>query len=926
MNKRFLILSIAAGIGATLSAALADITLPAATQTVLQTYPGTRIHTDQGRVRIIYGAPMTAGVSAEAAAAEWLLQHGEALGAPEPDLRLKWSATIEDGKFTVFAFQQFLDDLPVEYGIARILVLNRPFPRVVYAAGTLAPATALDLMPAQLDGETAVALVRAQRLYNALPVWSDPEPGVYQGNGDWHAPVRVWHFLGEDPDLVNRKKLRFFVDAATGNVVEIRNEVLHDNDIVGSTRAMATPGDRPDLPNNQPTLQNLGEVRLTVFNGTSDFSQADGTFILPHIGIEPVRVTTRLGPSTLAGRWVYITDARPNTPVLQFQTNVTPPGPANFVFNSAPNGGNTAQVNAFIVTNKIHNFFRDRSGTWGLIDHALRATVNIDDTCNAFYDGSSINFFAAGGGCTNSAFSTVIAHEYGHHIVNQLGLGQGGFGEGFSDACGHLLFDTDTVGRDFGPNMSRAPLTSNIQYECDDGIHTCGMILSGVWWRIRQNMGAAYGSQEGLERTQQMFVSWALITVGGTGPAFRNSAHPGTAIEILTIDDDDGDLSNGTPHLIRICPAFPPHSLVCPGVSAIKWVFPNGIPERLNPDQANTVDVTAQPMGAIPVNGTGRIRYRIDGGAWVQANMALLGSNQYRATIPAQSCGTLVDYYFTVNLVGGGMASYPALAPQRTLFGPVAQSLTTIFSDDFEGDQGWVGEVEDDDATTGRWTRGLPQATPAQPGQNRTPAGNLCWVTDYRAGAQVSDYDVDNGKTTLLSPIINLNNRTAPVVSFWVWYSNNVGPVNPGTNLFTVDVTPDDGGSWHRALTLGPDTEESRGGWRYYRFRLEDFIPATANFRIRFVAADYTHSIVEAAVDDFMIQSLNCGPSPSQGCYANCDGSTTEPILNVEDFTCFINRFAAGDPWANCDGSTTEPVLNVEDFTCFINQFVQGCR
>ena len=31
-------------------------------------------------------------------------------------------------------------------------------------------------------------------------------------------------------------------------------------------------------------------------------------------------------------------------------------------------------------------------------------------------------------------------------------------------------------------------------------------------------------------------------------------------------------------------------------------------------------------------------------------------------------------------------------------------------------------------------------------------------------------------------------------------------------------------------------------------------------------------------------------------CYANCDGSTTPPVLNVLDFNCFINRFAAGCP------------------------------
>jgi hypothetical protein len=61
------------------------------------------------------------------------------------------------------------------------------------------------------------------------------------------------------------------------------------------------------------------------------------------------------------------------------------------------------------------------------------------------------------------------------------------------------------------------------------------------------------------------------------------------------------------------------------------------------------------------------------------------------------------------------------------------------------------------------------------------------------------------------------------------------------------------------------------------------------------------------------------------GCYANCDGSTTEPILNVADFTCFLGKFAAGDPYANCDGSTTEPILNVADFTCFLNKFAAGC-
>jgi hypothetical protein len=60
-------------------------------------------------------------------------------------------------------------------------------------------------------------------------------------------------------------------------------------------------------------------------------------------------------------------------------------------------------------------------------------------------------------------------------------------------------------------------------------------------------------------------------------------------------------------------------------------------------------------------------------------------------------------------------------------------------------------------------------------------------------------------------------------------------------------------------------------------------------------------------------------------CYANCDGSTTAPALNVNDFICFQQRFAAGDPYANCDGSTAPPVLNVNDFICFQTRFAAGC-
>jgi hypothetical protein len=83
----------------------------------------------------------------------------------------------------------------------------------------------------------------------------------------------------------------------------------------------------------------------------------------------------------------------------------------------------------------------------------------------------------------------------------------------------------------------------------------------------------------------------------------------------------------------------------------------------------------------------------------------------------------------------------------------------------------------------------------------------------------------------------------------------------------------------------------------------------------------------------FTVLQLTVGAGTSS-CYANCDGSTVEPILNVDDFTCFINEYATSqglphaqqvEAYANCDGSTVEPALNVDDFTCFINAYAMGC-
>lgn len=60
-------------------------------------------------------------------------------------------------------------------------------------------------------------------------------------------------------------------------------------------------------------------------------------------------------------------------------------------------------------------------------------------------------------------------------------------------------------------------------------------------------------------------------------------------------------------------------------------------------------------------------------------------------------------------------------------------------------------------------------------------------------------------------------------------------------------------------------------------------------------------------------------------CYANCDNSTSNPVLTANDFQCFLNSFASGKPYGNCDHSSTNPILNANDFQCFLNAFAAGC-
>jgi hypothetical protein len=124
-----------------------------------------------------------------------------------------------------------------------------------------------------------------------------------------------------------------------------------------------------------------------------------------------------------------------------------------------------------------------------------------------------------------------------------------------------------------------------------------------------------------------------------------------------------------------------------------------------------------------------------------------------------------------------------------------------------------------------------------------------------------------------------------------------------------------DGGVYWRLLA-----EDLHPSLRNYTWTLPSNLTANSATRVRVIARDRRGQNSSAGAD----RAFAIAAGQAQ-CYANCDGSTTAPVLNVQDFTCFLQRYAAGESYANCDQSTASPVLNVQDFTCFLQSYAAGC-
>lgn len=549
------------------------------------------------------------------------------------------------------------------------------------------------------------------------------------------------------------------------------------------------------------------------------------------------------------------------------------------------NNATSKESSAFYHVNIVHDYMKTKFPSFTSLDNPLTTNVDVAGTCNAFYNGVSINFYQEGAGCTSYALvADVVYHEYGHGINDKYYQAQGanfqngGMNEGYADIWAMGITSNPILGEG---NSQSLPEGFIRRYDIDPKIypqdligevHADGEIIAGAWWDLGQNFGDL----------QQMMDLYAA-TFDGLVTGFNGNegeVYVDVLVEALLVDDSpanggDNDITNGTPNDLDIINAFDAH-----GITLLSNATLSHSEIETHNDEAIEIDVTVTLEYPWALEDA-IMAYRInDGTTWTEVNLPNIGGNVYSASIPAQANGTVVAYYVALKNLNGTLANVQPIAadlvdPNVPYYVLVGYDENRI--EDFDNFQasGWEEGLPSDNNATGTWTIDIPTGSFSDDGvmvqtdADHTPgSGNIACAVTGNAGSEsdaLGDNDVDDGHTTLVTPIFDLTAFNNPAFSYWRYYTNSPpSGANPGADWWQVEIT-DNGSDW----VFVENTTVSDASFRKVAFRVADYVDLTDNVRLRFIASDSIRagqeldggSLVEGAMDDLQLWELT-GTNP----------------------------------------------------------------
>ncbi len=652
-----------------------------------------------------------------------------------------------------------------------------------------------------------------------------------------------------------------YVDAHDGTLLMRKNTVMYEAPLNGT--ATVSGAVYPTNPYDPAITQNFKYLKaIDQSSNTNYYTDNNGDVVLPmNIGTQ-VRYK-------LEGLYADVQTAGTTPDILQnLATNNA------IVFNNS--NSSIQERSAYKAVNNIHDHLKIVFPNYTGLDSPMPTNIDATGSCNAFFDGSSINFYAEGGGCHATAkIADVVYHEYGHAINGDRyngsnwggGMSNGGLNEGFADIWAISLTQSPVLGYGWDlldPNIYVRRYDQNRKVYPQDlvgEVHADGEIIAGAFWDLYLNLGSMSQMLDLFKYTYDSNVD------GPDGD--EGSIYTDILLEVLYADDNDGNISNGTPNDMAIISAFDLH-----GITLLSNAVVSHNPVSYsggNIDIPINVSVGLTYPWAL---STANCFYRINNSnSWT--SLPLSGISSFTGSIPPQQNGTVVAYYISLT---DNFGNESGITPVAANLMPIKNANLPYFilvgfekveEQDFDANFGfWQTGGAGDNATTGIWEIGVPipsygdpqdPSTICQTDAQHTTGGSQCAFTQNASSIfdGLGSNDVDGGHTTLYSPYYDLSSYTNPAFSYYRWYTNSpYSGANPGADWWQVMIT-DDGVNWQYV----ENNMSSDISWRQFVFRVSDYVSLTADVQLKFIASDSIRigqnldggSLVEAAVDDLFL-------------------------------------------------------------------------
>jgi subtilisin-like proprotein convertase family protein len=302
--------------------------------------------------------------------------------------------------------------------------------------------------------------------------------------------------------------------------------------------------------------------------------------------------------------------------------------------------GNTAAArSAYYHVNRVAEVARFYNPSNTYLNNPVTVNTNWDQTCNASYGGGGIYLYRSGTSwaeCANTGeIQGIVVHEWGHgydqndggdwdftseaygDVVAMLASRQSCFGPGlfldgrtcaaFGDTC---LTCTGFRDHDWAARILNTPATPQdfVANRCMEttGDSPCGGQVHCESYPIDESI-FDLATRDLPASGMDVDSAWQLVerlwysTRAGSGGNIYNCALPDSDScgatswyqRMRVADDDDGDLSNGTPHAAALYAAFARHNIAC------------GLPDDPENQSTSSCPVLATPELTVVEGGSG---------------------------------------------------------------------------------------------------------------------------------------------------------------------------------------------------------------------------------------------------------------------------------------------------------------------------------